>query len=313
MDAMNALLDRSRASGAFVLRSVLSPPWAMRIEDDAPLTLLVLTEGRAWILPDLGDPQLIGPGDVVLLRGPGNRYRVADDPRSPVDVVIDKSQNPTYRAGVHWQFLIELGGRTWGNDRNGSTVMLSGTYQVRGEVSETLLRLLPPIALVPVDGASEPLVELLSKEIAREQAGQEIVLDRLLDLLLIGAVRTWFLEPSHDAGWFRAQGDRVVGPALRLMHAYPARPWTVRDLADGAGVSRATFSRRFTELVGQPPLSYLTEWRLKLAADLLRESSQTIGAIAAAIGYGTPYSFSAAFARARGESPRAYRQRVAGD
>lgn len=311
MDGINALLDRSRATGAFVLRSVLSPPWAMRIEDDAPLTLVVLTRGHAWIVPDNGDAVFVEPGDVALLRGPGFRYTVADDPSSPVDVVIDEMQRPTYRPGVQWEFLTDLGVRTWGNDRQGSTVMLTGTYQVRGEVSETLLRLLPSLLLIPKEGSIEPLVRLLADEIAREQAGQETVLDRLLDLLLIGTLRTWFADPSRGAGWFQAHGDPVVGPALRLLHDDPAHPWTVGDLAAKVGVSRATFARRFTELVGQPPLTYLTQWRLKLAADLLREPRNTVGTIATAVGYSTAFALSAAFTRERGESPREYRTRVA--
>ena len=311
MDSFGALLDRSRATGAFVLRSVLEPPWAMRIEDDAPLTLVVLTQGVAWIVPDEGDAVMVQPGDVALLRGPGHRYTVADDPATPIDVVIDENQDPTYRSGVHWDFLSDLGVRTWGNDRHGSTVMLTGTYQVRGEVSETLLRLLPPLVLAPVDTSTQPLVTLLSTEIARDQAGQETVLDRLLDLLLIGTLRTWFADPSRGSSWFRAQGDAVVGAALRLMHDEPARPWTIGSLAARVGVSRATLARRFTELVGQPPMTYLTEWRLKLAADLLREPGHTLGAVATAVGYSSAFALSAAFSRERGESPREYRARTA--
>lgn len=309
---MTALLDRSRAAGAFILRSVLSPPWAMRIEDDAPLTLLVLTQGRAWIVPDDGDPIDVAPGDMVLLRGPGHRYTVADDPRSPVDVVIDPAQNPTLRPGVDWHFLTEFGVRTWGNDPSGSTVMLTGTYQVRGEVSDTLLRMLPPVALVPSDRASSSLVRVLSDEISRDLPGQEVVLDRLLDLLLIGAIRSWFADPEHQNGWSRAQADPVVGPALRLLQTDPARAWTLAALAEAVNVSRATFARRFAELVGQPPMTYLTEWRLKMAADLLRDPGRTLASIADAVGYSTPFALSAAFRRERGESPRDYRARVAG-
>jgi AraC-like DNA-binding protein len=178
-------------------------------------------------------------------------------------------------------------------------------------VSETLLRLLPSIVVVPLDGSSEPLVRMLADEIARDRAGQETVLDRLLDLLLIGAVRTWFSDPDHDTGWFRAQSDPIVGPALRLVHDDPAHPWTIGELASRVGVSRATFARRFADLVGQPPMTYLAEWRLKLAADLLREPRHTIGAVASAVGYGTPFALSAAFRRERGESPRDYRARMA--
>lgn len=312
MDSMTALLDRSRAAGAFILRSVLSPPWAMRIEDDAPLTLLILSRGAAWIVPDDGAPVAVEPGDMVLLRGPGHRYVVADDPRSPVDVVIDAAQNPTLRPGADWDYLAEAGVRTWGNDPAGTTVLLTGTYQVRGEVSDTLLRMLPPVALVPSDGGAERLVHVLSAEIARDLPGQEVMLDRLLDLLLIQAIRAWFADPAHQNGWSRAQADPVVGPALRLLQSDPAHPWTLATLAAAVNVSRATFARRFAELVGQPPMAYLTEWRLKTAADLLRDPGRTLASIADAVGYSTPFALSAAFRRERGENPRDYRARVAG-
>lgn len=309
---MTAVLDRSRAAGAFILRSVLSAPWSMRIEDDAPLTLLVLMQGSAWIIPDDGEPVEVEPGDIVLLRGPGHRYRVADDPRSPVNVVIDRDQNPTMLTGADWDYLAEFGVRAWGNDPAGTTVMLTGTYQVRGEVSDSLLDLLPPAVLVPSDGSSAPLVGVLSDEIARDLPGQEVVLDRLLDLLLIGAIRSWFAHPDHQDGWSRAQTDPVVGPVLRLLHADPGRDWTLAALAARVHVSRATLARRFADLVGQPPMGYLTEWRLKLAADLLRDPSRTLASIATEVGYGTAFALSAAFRRERGESPRDHRARVSG-
>lgn len=284
----------------------------MRIEDDAPLTLLVLMRGSAWIVPDDGGPVEVEPGDMVLLRGPGHRYRVADDPGSAIDVVIDRDQNPTMLTEPAWDYLAEYGVRAWGNDPAGTTVMLTGTYQVRGEVSDSLLHLLPSVALVPSDGTSAPLVQVLSEEIARDLPGQEVVLDRLLDLLLIGAIRAWFADPDHQDGWSRAQTDPVVGPALRLLHSAPGRQWTLAGIAALVNVSRATLARRFADLVGQPPMSYLTEWRLKVAADLLRDPSRTLASIATEVGYATPFALSAAFRRERGESPRDYRARVAG-
>ena len=122
-----------------------------------------------------------------------------------------------------------------------------------------------------------PLIDLLGEEVVRDAPGQEAVLDRLLDLLLITLLRTWFDRPQSDPpAWYAAQGDPVVGPALRLMQHHPEHPWTVADLADRAGVSRASFARRFTELVGEPPMAFLIGWRIALAADLLLEPDATI-------------------------------------
>ena len=131
------------------------------------------------------------------------------------------------------------------------------------------------------------------------------MLDRLLDLLLIAVLRVWFARPDAEApGWYRAYSDPVVGKALRLIHNDPAHPWTVSELAGEAGLSRAAFARRFTELVGERPMKFLTDWRLSLAADLLLEPEATIGSVAYEVGYGTPFALSSAFKRVRGLSPQ---------
>jgi AraC-like DNA-binding protein len=186
--------------------------------------------------------------------------------------------------------------------------MLSGTYELEGEVSRRLLNALPPLLVLPTDAWESPLVGLLAEEIGKDDPGQEAVLDRLLDLLLIAVLRAWFARPDADApGWYRAYSDPIVGKALRLIHDDPARQWAVADLAAEAGVSRAAFARRFTELVGEPPMAFLTDWRLSLAADLLLEPDATIGSVAYQVGYATPYALSTAFKRVRGISPKQHK------
>jgi AraC-like DNA-binding protein len=195
-----------------------------------------------------------------------------------------------------------------GNSRHGETELLTGTYQLDGEVGRRLLRALPPVAVIGADALESPLIALLAEEIVRDAPGQEAVLDRLLDLLLIAALRAWFSrEDAAAPGWYRAHADPVVGHALRLIHHDPAHPWTVAELAAEAGVSRAALARRFTELVGEPPMAYLAGWRIALAADLLLEPGATIGSVAAQVGYGSPFALSTAFKRLRGVSPREHR------
>jgi AraC-like DNA-binding protein len=135
----------------------------------------------------------------------------------------------------------------------------------------------------------------------------------LLDLLLIAVLRAWFSRPEAEApAWYRALADPVVGTALRMLHNNPNHPWTVAELAAKTGVSRAALARRFSALVGEPPMTFLTGWRLALAADLLREPDVTVGAVARQVGYGSPYALSTAFKRARGVSPQQHRRRVLG-
>ncbi|GAA3954131.1 AraC family transcriptional regulator [Actinoplanes auranticolor] len=307
MDTLTGLLDGPRARGAFLLRSLLEPPYALRIEDEAPLTVMTLVRGTAWVLPDGGEPVLLSPYDVALVRGPGH-YTVADDPGTPWQTLIGPGQTCTTLSGPDRTATVDAGGRTWGDRPDGATLLLTGTYQLRSEVSRRLLDALP--ALLVRAGAAGP-VELLAAEISRPEPGQELVLDRILDLLLVAVVRGWLAAPESGApAWYRARNDAVVGPVLRLLHEEPAEAWTVAGLAQRCGVSRSALARRFTDLVGEPPMSYLTTWRLTLAADLLREPEATIGAVARRVGYGSAFALSAAFKRERGMSPQEYRRQA---
>ncbi|TWJ21541.1 AraC-like DNA-binding protein [Micromonospora endolithica] len=285
---------------------MLTPPWSVRIEDGAPLSLVTMIRGHAWILPDGGRPVRIVPGDAALLRGP-EHYTLADEPGRPVRVVVHPGQRCTTPQGRDLAEAMRLGVRSWG-DEGGDTVMLSGTYQVDSEVSRRLLRLLPPVLTHTTDAADAPLVELLTRQLAREEPGQELILDRLLDLLLMSVLRSWLSAADMPvAGWYHAQHDPVVGPALRLLHADPAYPWTVVDLAARVGISRAALARRFTALLGEGPMTYLTSLRLDLAADLLRAGDATVAAVARQVGYGSAFALSTAFKRVRGMSPQEHR------
>ena len=307
MDALVGLLDGPRARGAFVLRSIMSPPWSVRIQDEAPLSLVAMVRGDAWVLPDGGEAARLGPGSVAVMRGP-DPYTFADDPATPPQVVVHPGQRCTTPEGEDLAQAMDLGIRTWGNDPNGSAMMLVGTYEEQGEIGRRLLGALPDVVVLPGDAWDSPLVALLADEIVRSDPGQDVVLDRLLDLLLIAALRAWFSRPDADApAWYRASGDPVVGRALRMLQNNPAHPWTVATLAAETGVSRAALARRFTELVGEPPMAFLTDWRLSLAADLLREPDATVGAVARQVGYGSPFALSTAFKRVRGISPKEHR------
>jgi AraC-like DNA-binding protein len=308
MDALTGLLDGVRAHGAFLLRTVMDPPWAMRIEDEAPLTLVAVARGGvAIVLDGEADPLRLGPGDVVIVRGP-DHYVVADDPTTPPSVVIHPGQRCTTLHGDDLALSMDLGVRTWGNSERGATALLTGTYEGHSEVSKRLLDVLPRAVVVRATDWDSPLVDLLAADIAEDGAGQAVVLDRLLDLLLVAVVRLWLTREGGEApAWWRAEHDPVVGKALRLLTNNPSEPWTVANLASASGVSRAAFARRFNELVGEPPIAFLTSWRLALAADLLREPEMTIGAVARRVGYSSPYALSAAFKRAYGMSPKQHR------
>jgi AraC-like DNA-binding protein len=307
MDTLSGLLDGPRANGAFLLRSVLSAPWSLRIRDEAPLSIAVVVAGEAWVLPDGSEPVRLGTGDVMIARGP-QPYTVADAPGTAPQIFIDPGQHCVDPDGNSLEDAMTLGARTWGNDPSGETLLVTGTYESTRAVSDRLLRSLPTILVLRADEWDGRLVDVLCDEMAHDELGQEVFLDRLLDLVLIDAVRAWFAgDPSRAPAWHRAAGDPVVGPALRLLEDDVARSWTLDVLARETGVSRAALARRFSAAVGQPPMAYLTDLRLDLAADLLRDPDLTIAAVARRVGYGSPFALSAAFKRVRGVSPSRHR------
>ncbi len=311
MDAVAGLLDGPRARGAFLLRSTMDPPWSLRVQDEAPLTLVAIVRGAAWIIPEDRAAVRLGRGDVAIVLGP-QPYTVADDPATRPQAIIHPGQRCTTPDGEDLGRMQDLGVRQWGNAPDGATVLVTGTYHLEGEISRRLLRALPPLLVLRDDDWDSPLVGLLADEIVKDDPGQEAVLDRLLDLLLIAVLRAWFARPEAEApAWYRAYGDPIVGPALRALHHDPAHPWTVASLASAAGVSRASLARRFHDVVGEPPMAFLTDWRIALAADLLLEPGATVGSVAAQVGYGSPFALSTAFKRVRGISPAEHRARAA--
>ncbi|MFD5300855.1 AraC family transcriptional regulator [Streptomyces mutabilis] len=295
-DPLTELLNGVRTVGAVFNRSTLCGTWAVRFEDGSPLALAVSLQGPVWVLPQEGEPVLLGPGDVAVLSG-GTPYVIADDPATEPGVVIGPGGRCT-----------TVDGQDTRTTQGGGTVLLNGLYTVDRGVPGQLLAALPALAVVRAGQGPCPVSAAAFEDVTRPEPGRQAMLDRMLDLMLITALRSWFTRPGAQVpAWYRAHGDPVVGPALRLLTADPAHPWTVETLAAKTGVSRAALARRFTTLVGQPPMTYLREHRLALAADLLREPGATVGAVAGKVGFSSAFALSTTFKRVRGISPSEHR------
>jgi AraC-like DNA-binding protein len=313
VDALSDLLDGARARSGLFNQTVLDPPWSLRIDDRAPLSIATLLKGSGWLVPDVGEPLPMNVGDMAIVRGP-DAYTVADDPATEPQWVVHPGGRCESLSGEDLREELHLDTRTHGHRPDGSTVIISGTYQLEGDVSARLLTALPQMLVVSAAEIPSSVVAMVAGEVARDDPGQQVVLDRLLDLALLTTLRAWFARPDAAApGWYSAQSDPVVGRALRLLHDSPAHAWTVDALARDIGVSRAAFARRFTSLVGEPPMSYLTSWRIALAGDLLRDTDATVEAIARRVGYSNAFALSVAFKRLRGTSPSRYRAAEATD
>lgn len=306
MDVFGDLCRGVRAHGSLFGSSTLSAPWSLHFVDGAPLTLCTVLGGRGWIVPDHGEPVELRDRDTVVVRGP-ETFSFVDEVGTRAEPVAcgEFCATPDQGGTRH-----RLGWNDGDGGEFGTTTLIVGAYPVGGEISRRLLDALPTVLRVDGGGTGDAVLDHLAAEVALDIPGQQVVLDRLLDWMLVCTLREWFDRPGGaPPAWWSAQRDPVVGDALRLLHAEPAAPWTVSSLAARTGVSRSTLAKRFTDLVGEPPLSYLTGWRMTLAMDLLVEQdTATVGEIARAVGYHDPFTFSAAFKRVRGVNPSEFRR-----
>jgi AraC-like DNA-binding protein len=305
MDVLSDLLHRARAQNADVRKLIQRPPWSITFADRRPLSVIATLEGGVAVSLLDGDTRTaLGAGDIALVKGAG--YTIADTPETPSQVVIrDGVKHFVGTAGQGAAHTIAS--RTYGHRTPGAIVMLRGVYELHGSAGDRLLALLPDVTVVPAGPRTRGTLELLSAEAERDEPGQDAVLNRLLDLVLVLALRSWGAGSALPT-WLGATRDPAVGAALATLHADPARRWTTAALAGEVGMSRAAFSARFTGLVGEPPMTYLTGWRMTLAADLLRDTDATVAAVAREVGYENPFAFSAAFKRTLGRSPAAWRR-----
>ncbi len=284
--------------------AVLEAPWSIRFADEAPLTMVTVLRGAGTLLLPGGLERRIMVGDTAIVRGPETFVLV--DRADTVGLPHEEYEVACFAPDAKCDPPLD-GGR-WGNDPAGETALIVGAYRASGRRHERLLRALPPVLVVTDDVEVCAWMESIAADAARRPAGAQAMMDRLLDWALVCTLRNWFDELDADApGWYRGPADPVVGPALEAMHGKPSAGWTVASLASEAGVSRALFARRFSEVMGRSPLAYLTECRMDEAEELLADRSLTVAQVAKAVGYADAFGFSAAFKRHRGMRPSDFR------
>ncbi|MBA3338313.1 MAG: AraC family transcriptional regulator, partial [Geodermatophilaceae bacterium] len=222
-------------------------------------------------------------------------------PRPYHDLIAERPHQPT-----------SVGGRLELPGAGALTHLLCGGYTYQHDGAHPVLSLLPPLVHLPATAAGSAhhtTLQMLAAELDHDQPGTQTVADRLVDVLFVHILRAWAAHDDGRVHWLRALRDPHTARAMSAMHLNPAKLWTVADLARVAGLSRATFARRFTDLVGEPPLTYLTRWRMDLAARRLRTVDQPVAAVGRSVGYTSEFAFSRAFSRHRGTPPANYRAR----
>jgi AraC-like DNA-binding protein len=302
VDPLGDVLDLSRVRGALLCNVRAAAPWGLDVPGTGDASVHVVTSGTAWLRVGGDEPAHLMPGDVFLLPS-GVGYRLSSTP----DGFCERFDQ-RLKAQMTPERDLAIGG---GGAR---TVFLCAEYVYDLDVAQPLMSLLPAVLRVPADpartGRVAAIVELLAGEVGAHGPGSRPAVARLLDLLLIEAIRHWVRDDAVAGGpsWLTALRDPAIARVLALLHARPAEPWTLERLADEAHLSRATLARRFTEAVGESPLAYLTRWRMHLAAARLKHTSDTVEVIAREVGYTSEHAFNRAFARHRGHPPGRYRR-----
>lgn len=281
-------------------------PWGQRFATGSGSAAFnVILQGSCWMLVPGQEPVLLSAGDVIFFPR-GGEHVLADSPSTPPLPEACRPDHPRFGE----RFVKEASAATDG----AVTVVLGGAYWLEPSRTHPLLRDLPGVIRLPARLGHQPelraAIDLLSAELERPRIGTYAIIPALLDTLLLYILRAWFDDQpaTGSSGWAAALRDPAVAAALHAIHREPARPWTVASLAQEAGLSRAPFAKRFATLVGQPPLTYLTWWRLTTAARLLVDSDAPLGTIAAAVGYSSEFAFANAFKRQYGTAPGRHRR-----
>ncbi len=267
--------------------------WGVRYADFGHPSFCIVVEGACRLAVDGQQPVTLEAGDFILLPTTPGFTMSGFEPVIPD--VVDPHLAPTPDGEL----------RHGSPDGPVSVRLLGGYFIFDSDDAGLLVSLLP--AQVHVRGLSRlsVMVRLLTEEAAARRAGRDLVLSRLVEILLVESLR---LTQARDApaGLLRGLGDARLAEAIRRMHADPARPWTMAELAREAALSRSAFFDRFTAHVGLPPMEYLLAWRMAVAKDLLRRERAGIADVAERVGYSSASTFSAAFSRHVGQPPGRY-------
>jgi AraC-like DNA-binding protein len=311
VDPLSDLLRVVRLNGAFFFAVEAAHPWAVetvaareirpRILPAAEhlIPYHILTEGRCFG-GVIGEPPVeLLPGDVLVVPH-GEAHIMSSGPTITSGLLVNRTAPPRYPDTV----LLGQGGPR-------ETAFVCGFLGCDLRPFNPLLAALP--RQIHVRGMSPLWTGDYTRQLVEEsrlrRAGADLVITRLAELMFIQVLRR-YLEglPPGQTGWLAALRDEVVGRVLTLLHARPAHPWTLAELARAAASSRTAVAQRFTQLVGQPPIQYLTRWRMQVAATLLAQGNAKVATIAAEAGYDSEAAFSRAFKKATGASPGAWRE-----
>jgi AraC-like DNA-binding protein len=303
-DRLGEALHHVRMSGAFYCRTELTAPWGLTLPPLPDyLWFHVVTHG--WLELDVSGEESVAlqPGDLALVtHGAGHVLR--SDAEAPAPGILELERE---ELSDRYEILRHGGG-------GAPTRLMCGAVRFDHPTARNLVASLPE--LIRIDALStgdtermQSTLSLIASETARPRPGGEAVITRLADVLVIQAIRAWIeTDPETQTGWLGALRDPQIGSALASIHAYPTHEWTVSSLATEVAMSRSAFAARFTELVGEPAMQYVTRLRMQLAVNSLRDDGATVAELASRLGYRSQAAFARAFKRVVGVPPGAIKR-----
>ncbi len=295
-DVLSEVLTLIRLRGELVYTARLGEPWGLRFQS-GPAHFHFVEAGGAWVTPTGQAATRIEAGDLVLLPL-GKGHTIADALGSPVENIDVVASDHFDRDSL----VLRHGGG------GPASQLVSGFFSFEGSPLPAVMAALPPLIHIPRGDAGAPawlaaISHFLVDEAQQPNPGSSLMISRLIDLLVIRTLRSWAASQATRMGWLGGLGEERIGRVLSAMHADPFRRWTVQSLADIARMSRSIFAERFTAAVGEPPLRYLSRWRLTIAADLLRSGGLKVTEAAHRSGYASDAAFSRAFKAHFGYAP----------
>jgi AraC-like DNA-binding protein len=304
-DPLGEALHSLRMNGVFYCRSELSAPWGLTLPPmPGHLWFHVVTSGAVRLQAGEADARWLRPGDLALVpHGAGHALRSDTDAAAPAILDLEREA-----LSDRYEILRHGGG-------GAPTILVCGAVRFDHPAARDLVRILPPIVHVeasrsPHLGSIPTTLGLMADEARALRPGGEAVITRLADIVVIQAIRSWIdTDPAAQTGWLGALQDPQIGRAIALIHRDPARVWTVASLADELAMSRSAFAARFTALVDEPAMQYVTRWRMHVAVDALEDAGTTVAELASRLGYRSEAAFARAFKRVIGVSPGAVRRR----
>jgi len=303
-DPLAGALHHLRMNGAFYARSELTAPWGMTLMPmPGYIWFHVVATGAAWVDSGAGEPVRLEPGELALVpHGEGHRLRSEPGVRAPGILELDREL-----VSDRYEVIRHGGG-------GAPTALICGAVRFEHAAARNVVDLLP--AVIHVAAGVTPRAErllgtlaLLADEALELKPGGEAVITRLADVVVIQGLRWWIeTDPAARTGWLGALRDPQIGRAVALIQREPARPWTLAALADEVAMSRSAFAARFTRLVGEPAMQYLTRWRMQVALTALLHDGATAGELAYRLGYRSEAAFARAFKRVVGVPPGAVKR-----